>query len=152
MNIQNIALLQEFSPVSRKIPDNIINDIQFYVQECRLGATVLKRILQKKYPDQDIYRQDLYNAICKFKANMQIKNDAAALFEHLVELHTENSEWYFKVDFKGIDNRLSKIFWMSPEQKQMWYRYHDVIINDNTCKTNKYLMPLSVFIIIDCDQ
>ena len=34
----------------------------------------------------------------------------------------------------------------------MWSRYHDVVINDNTCKTNKYSMPLSVFIIIDSDQ
>ncbi|EXX62892.1 hypothetical protein RirG_157450 [Rhizophagus irregularis DAOM 197198w] len=90
--------------------------------------------------------------ICRFKANIQIKNDAAALVEYLVKLHAENPEWYFKVDFESIDNRLSKIFWMSPEQKKMWYRYHDVVINDNTCKTNKYSMPLSVFIIIDSDQ
>ncbi|CAB4387579.1 unnamed protein product [Rhizophagus irregularis] len=34
----------------------------------------------------------------------------------------------------------------------MWSRHHDVVISDNTCKTNKYLMPLCVFIIIDSDQ
>ena len=66
---------------------------------------------------------------------MQTKNNAIILrFEHLVELHTENPKWYFKVNFKSIDNRLSKIFWMSPEQKQMWYQYYDVVINDNTYK------------------
>ncbi|PKY20813.1 hypothetical protein RhiirB3_434219 [Rhizophagus irregularis] len=130
--LQNGIDLQEFSPLLRKIPDNIVEEIQFYVQECHLGATVLKRILRKKYPDHDIYNQDLYNMICRFKANIQIKNDAAALVEYLVKLHAENPEWYFKVDFESIDNRLSKIFWMSPEQKKMWYRYHDVVINDNT--------------------
>jgi len=112
----------------------------------------LKRILRNKYPNQDIYNQDLYSAICRFKSNAQIKNDAATLIEHLKKLHEEDSEWYFQVDLEGIDNRLSKIFWMSPKQRRMWSRYHDVVINDNTCKTNKYSMPLSVFIIIDSDQ
>jgi hypothetical protein len=36
--LQNIAALQEFSPISRKIPDNIMEEIRFYVQECHLGA------------------------------------------------------------------------------------------------------------------
>ena len=40
---------------------------------------------------------------------------------------------------------------MTSDQKRLWARFHDVI-NDNTCKTNKYLMPLSVFIVIDSDQ
>ena len=89
--------------------------------------------------------------ICKFKSNAQIKNDVATLIEHLKILHEEDPEWYFQVDLEGIDNRLSRIFWMSPKQRRMWSRYHDVVINDNTCKTNKYSMPLSVFIIIDSD-
>ncbi|CAG8517271.1 10549_t:CDS:1 [Scutellospora calospora] len=38
-----------------KIPDNIKEEIQFYVQECQLESTVLKRILQNKFPDQEIY-------------------------------------------------------------------------------------------------
>src|SRR5436190_12012218 len=129
-----------------------MEEIQFYVQECHLGATVLKRILRNKYPDQGIYNQDLYSAIYRFKSNAQVKNDAATLIEYLKKLHEEDPEWYFQVDFEGIDNRLSKIFWMSPEQRRMWSRYHDVVINDNTCKTNRYLMPLSMFIIIDSDQ
>ena len=80
--LQNTITLQEFSPMSRKIPDNIMEEIQFYVQECHLGTTVLKRILRNKYPDQDIYSQDLYSAVCRFKSNNQ-KNDAATLIEHL---------------------------------------------------------------------
>ncbi|CAB5390940.1 unnamed protein product [Rhizophagus irregularis] len=51
--LHNVSALQEFSPISRKIPDNIMEEIQFYVQECHLGASVLKRILRNKYPNQD---------------------------------------------------------------------------------------------------
>ena len=96
-----------------------MDEIQFYVQECHLEVTVLKRILRNKYPDNEIYNKDLYNAIFKFKSDTQTKNDATMLVEYLVKLNAEDSEWYFKVDFEGIDNRLSKIFWMSPMQKRM---------------------------------
>ena len=34
---------------------------------------------------------------------------------------------------------------MSPEQHILWLRYHDVIIHDNTCKTNRYNRSLSLF-------
>ena len=43
------CLLQELLPV----PDNMMEGIKFYVQECYLDATILKRISQKIYPDQE---------------------------------------------------------------------------------------------------
>jgi hypothetical protein len=38
---------------------------------------------------------------------------------------------------------------MSPSQVELWIQYHDVIINDITCKTNRYDMALSLFIAIN---
>src|SRR5256885_16861140 len=38
---------------------------------------------------------------------------------------------------------------MSPEQVIFWLEYHDVILNDNTTKTNCYQMSLSLFLIVD---
>ena len=38
---------------------------------------------------------------------------------------------------------------MSPNQVEFWIQYHDVIINDITCKTNRYDMALSLFVAID---
>ncbi|CAG8636487.1 8429_t:CDS:2, partial [Racocetra fulgida] len=95
-DLQNQDSLQEFSPALRKIPGQIMDEIQFYVQEYHIGATVLKKILRKKYPNQDIHSQDLYNAIHKFKTDAQVKNDAAALFEHLVQLLPRVSNTIFK--------------------------------------------------------
>ncbi|CAB5360432.1 unnamed protein product [Rhizophagus irregularis] len=128
--LQNGIDLQEFSPLLRKIPDNIVEEIQFYVQECHLGATVLKRILRKKYPDHDIYNQDLYNMICRFKANIQIKNDAAALVEYLVKLHAENPEWYFKVDFENFEHRWTDLINHYPEVQEYCER---VLYPTKTC-------------------
>jgi hypothetical protein len=38
---------------------------------------------------------------------------------------------------------------MSPTQIALWLEYHDVILNDNTAKTNRYNMPLSLFLAVD---
>jgi MULE transposase domain len=38
---------------------------------------------------------------------------------------------------------------MSPSQQDLYQRFHDIVLNDNTCKTNKYNMYLSVFMIKD---
>ena len=38
---------------------------------------------------------------------------------------------------------------MSPSQQELYRRFSDVVLNDNTCKTNKYNMYLSVFMIKD---
>ena len=44
---------------------------------------------------------------------------------------------------------LTHLFWMTPEQQILWLRYHDVIMHDNTCKTNRYNCPLSLFVTQD---
>jgi hypothetical protein len=38
---------------------------------------------------------------------------------------------------------------MSPDQLKIWHYYNDVILNDNTAKTNWYEIALSFFVVID---
>ncbi len=38
---------------------------------------------------------------------------------------------------------------MSSTQIALWLEYHDIILNDNTTKTNCYQMPLLLFLTID---
>ena len=38
---------------------------------------------------------------------------------------------------------------MSSTQITLWLEYYDVILNDNTAKTNYYQMPLSLFLVVD---
>jgi len=38
---------------------------------------------------------------------------------------------------------------MLPDQVQRWITYHDVILNDNTHKTNQHNMLLSLFVAVD---
>ena len=38
---------------------------------------------------------------------------------------------------------------MRPLQIELWRRFHDIAINDNTSQTNKYRMYLSLTIVVD---
>ena len=67
----------------------------------------------------------------------------------LLAYQKNNPEWFVKPLIDDTSNRLIGIFWMSPEQRQRWIKFYDVIIHDNTARTNKYNYPLSLFILID---
>src|SRR5437763_82191 len=55
--------------------------------------------------------------------------------------------WKVFIRHAGNERRLSGIFWMSSSQIDLYWRFSDVVLNDNTCKTNKYNMYLSEFMI-----
>jgi hypothetical protein len=41
---------------------------------------------------------------------------------------------------------------MTPSQLELWYQYSNIVVQDVTCKTNRYEMALSLFIILDENQ
>ncbi|CAG8673814.1 32672_t:CDS:2 [Racocetra persica] len=98
-NLQNQDSLQEFLPALYKIP-------------------VLKKILRKKYPNQDIHSQDLYNAIHKFKTDTQVKNNAAALLEYLVQLLNDSNQKSHIVAIAVVcDEMVSTYEWILEQTK-----------------------------------
>ncbi|CAG8843042.1 26862_t:CDS:2, partial [Racocetra persica] len=46
-------------------------------------------------------------------------------------------------------NTLTNLFWMSLEQILLWYEFGESIGHDNTAGTNRYNMPLSLFVAQD---
>jgi hypothetical protein len=47
------------------------------------------------------------------------------------------------------EQRLQRMFWQTPEQKQLYQQYHDVVVYDTTASTNYFKLPLHVFVIVD---
>ncbi|KAG0195053.1 hypothetical protein BGX28_002450, partial [Mortierella sp. GBA30] len=41
-------------------------------------------------------------------------------------LKTEDKGWYYDAAYDH-DNRLDRLFWMNPEQRNLYERYHDVV-------------------------
>ena len=40
---------------------------------------------------------------------------------------------------------------MNPQQRELYLRYHDVVLNDNTAQTNRFNMPLNSFVVVDAN-
>lgn len=127
----------------------MIQDLKFFT-DCKVAPIIQLEILKKKYPQHVFHKQDIYNLIYKLCADCKDEGlDSGSLLNSLFEKMTEDPDWKVFVRHSGNERHLSGIFWMSPSQQDLYHRFHDVLLNDNTCKTNKYNMYLSVFIIRD---
>jgi len=56
--------------------------------------------------------------------------------------------WYYQARYDSEDHLVSLI-WMSPDQRELFWRYGDVVVNDTTCQTNRLGMKLNCSVIVD---
>jgi len=139
---------EKYSLKYRCIPDDVLEEVQFFTEHGNLPIAVQRRLLKAKFPTLSILDRDLANAIQKYKVKSDVEHDASHLLKVLIQHKLNDPGWF--VEFQlDQENRLTRLFWMSPTQIALWVEYHDVILNDNTAKTNRYNMPLSLFIAID---
>ncbi|CAB5217345.1 unnamed protein product [Rhizophagus irregularis] len=145
----NSAQIAHLNARYRQFNDDMMQDLAFFT-DCKVAPIVQLEILKKKYPEHVFHKQDVYNSIYKLHGNNKDENlDSGLLLNVLFEKMTKDSNWKVFVRHSGNERRLSGIFWMSPFQQDLYQRFHDVVLNDNTCKTNKYNMYLSVFMVRD---
>jgi hypothetical protein len=139
---------EKFSSKYRQIPDYALEEVRFLTQYGNLSITTQRKLLKAKFPDLPILDCDLANAIQKFKVKSDVTNDAFYLLRSLFQKKSNDPNWF--VEFQlDQENRLTQFFWMNSSQIDLWLEYHDIIMNDNTHKTNCYQMPLSLFLIVD---
>src|SRR2546425_5434964 len=150
-NCHNHILLsntEEYSTKYRCIPEDVLKEIQFFTENGNLPISIQRKLLKARFPTSSILDCDLTNAIQKFKVKPDEVHDASNLLKTLIQNKSNDPGWF--VEFQLNDeNRLTRLFWMSPSQIALWLEYHDVVLNDNTAKTNRYQMPLSLFLIVD---
>ncbi len=106
----------KFATAYKNFPDEIMEQIEFYVIHGRCDAGTIRNLLQPKYSDRVFLTQDLGNAIQKIKREKGLNlGDAASLLMKLLELQANNPAWFVKPLIDDTSNRLVGIFWMSPE-------------------------------------
>ena len=99
-----------------------------------------------------IHYRDVVNAIDKIKRKSRITdNDASSLLKDLLQKKSEDPTFAVHWELDGLSNRLVQLCWMSGDQQRLYACYHDVLQTDNTFQTNRYRMPLTLFVIIDCE-
>ncbi|CAB4429910.1 unnamed protein product [Rhizophagus irregularis] len=97
--------------------------------------------------------QDLSNYIQKVKRDKaDTYNDSARLLENLLTQQQEDPLMLVISRIDPITLRLTGIFWMNSKQQLLFSKYNDVILHDNIALTNRYKWPLSLFIVVDCNN
>ncbi|CAB4484277.1 unnamed protein product [Rhizophagus irregularis] len=110
----------------RKLSNEILERIEFYVNKGNMGSKQIYPLLVASFPDQYIYKRDLYNAIQKFKSPLTNRHgDAQNMINKLFELKDQEPGWIIYTRLDSFDNRLVGLFWMSPNQ-------HQFIVDNNT--------------------
>ncbi|PKY60795.1 hypothetical protein RhiirA4_431379 [Rhizophagus irregularis] len=149
-NHSMIADAQLYIPKYRRLSDDVIEKINFYVTKGNMGAKQIYPLLVAGFPDQYIHKRDLYNMIQKFKSPLTNRyGDAQNMINKLFELKDQEPGWIIHTRLDPFDNQLVGLFWMSPSQHQCLLRYNDVIQTDNTCRTNWFDMYLTFLVVID---
>lgn len=142
----------QFATTFRKFNQSIMNEIEHAVIHGRCDAYTIRNLLQPLFPDQLFLTQDLSNAIQKIKREKKIAGtDASHLLKFLLERQKEEPMMFVQPLINADSDRLCGIFWMTENQIILWTRYSDVILHDNTSRTNRYNCPLSLFILVDND-
>jgi hypothetical protein len=99
-------------------------------------------LFREFHPDAPpINRKDLRNLITIRRAG---SDEAHALLKMLLDLKAKDPDWYIEWSLNE-KNELTHLFWMSPEQRQNARDQPQILIHDNTYKTNKFGLPLGVF-------
>lgn len=76
-------------------------------------------------------------------------SQASQLLVLLHDNQREDDRWFVRRDIDEMTGRLRRLFWMNPQQKELYIRYHDVVLSDCTAQTNRFNMPLNNLVIID---
>ncbi|CAB5309920.1 unnamed protein product [Rhizophagus irregularis] len=119
----------------RRLDSEMIQDLKFF-SDCKVAPITQLEILKKKYPEHVFHKQDVYNAIYKLRqSNRDEKLDSVLFLNVLLEKMTQDPRWKIYIKHSGNECRLSGIFWMSPSQQELYQRFSDVVLNDNTSST-----------------
>ncbi|GBB84668.1 hypothetical protein RclHR1_11230011 [Rhizophagus clarus] len=134
---------------NKRFSEEMMEDVQFLTQYCKMRATAQRRYLKGKYPSQSIYSEDLYNAIKKFHPTAKsLFNNAAQMSDWLDQQKKKDSRWIVARGWND-DNALIHLLWMTPKQVENWIQFFDCVLNDVTHKTNKYRIALTLLIEFD---
>ncbi|PKB97581.1 hypothetical protein RhiirA5_432858 [Rhizophagus irregularis] len=118
-NSHNHALFpadtEKYSSKYRCIPDEALEEIRFLTEHGNLPITTQRKLLKARFLTLSILDRDLTNVIQKYKVKLNVENDAACLLKLLIEHKSNDSRWF--VEFQlDQENRLTRLFWMSPVQ------------------------------------
>lgn len=144
------SIVHEIAPRFRKLTPEMLVDIEKYVIQGRMDSASIYPLLKHDYPNQPIYKKDLYNAVYQFRQkNNPGDTDASQMLEQLMQWKDSNPLWIVKLRLDPVSRKLKSLLWMSPTQKELYNKYNDVTIIDTTYNTNRFQMMLCIIAVVD---
>ena len=97
-----------------------------------------------KFGKVGFIRKDLYNMCCREKRRLIAQGDANTAIAMMEKRKAADVEFFFdyKVNKKG---RLRHLFWCDSQSRLDYQHFGDVLVFDNTYKTNRYKMSFVPF-------
>ncbi|CAG8799128.1 24451_t:CDS:10 [Gigaspora margarita] len=97
------------------------------------------------------FSNDCHEEICHLVVNEHKVegSDASYLLKQLYKCRDNDPNWYIELLIDSISNRLRRIFWMDPGQRERWTQFCDIIVQDNMAQTNYYNFPLCLYILVN---
>ncbi|CAG8707601.1 19639_t:CDS:2, partial [Gigaspora rosea] len=94
-----------YAPKYRRLSNEIMDQIKFYITKGNMVSKQIYSLLVTSFPDQIIGKQDLYNAIQKFKAPLtKCQGDAQYMVNKLLDLQKKKADWIIKTRLDPFDN------------------------------------------------
>jgi hypothetical protein len=107
----------DLAPKNLRLPQQIIDKIEHYTKDGRLGAGQQYNLLVKEYPEVTIRKKNLYNAIHKFcSVRIHDETDVATMLLYLLKLRDNDPRYFVLPRLEGPSNELTGLFWMTSEQ------------------------------------
>ena len=73
------------------------------------------------------------------------EQDETLIVKELDCLKSQDNEFCYEVLIDSETSELRRAIWMFPEQRMNYCRFYDVVVFDNTYKTNRFGMPFGIF-------
>ena len=93
----------------------MLSDIKKYVIQGRMDSGSIYPLLKHDYPNHNIYKKDLYNAVYQFRLeNSPGDTDASQMLQMLLNWKDSEPLWIVKPRLNPSSKKLSHLLWMSP--------------------------------------
>jgi zinc finger SWIM domain-containing protein 3 len=135
---------RRFMSEERTIPTEIQERI-LLLRRAGCNIPTIRAILKEEFSNivTWIY-DDLYNFIYQ-KEGTNREFDSNDFVKELERLKSQDNEFCYEILINPETNELQQAIWMFPEQKMNYCRFNDVVVFDNTYKTNRFGMPFGIF-------
>ncbi|CAG8652739.1 36987_t:CDS:2 [Racocetra persica] len=131
----------------QNIPDNVKQRIEL-LRRAGVDVPTICTILKEEFGDYVTWMyDDLYNFIYHLEELGLEKRelDAEEFVNILDQFKYNDIKFFYYIDINEDMKRLERAIWMFSEQRINYSRFNDIIVYDNTYKTNHFKIPFGIF-------